>query len=395
MARPAPYSAMIYHNNCQVIRRTEDMMPNVMHVVRVIKGMVGTPSRRGFMGYELPIKLVVLPEAFCTGWPDSFLDMGREQLEEVFNTTVPGPETEKLAEAARHSGVYIMGSLQAKDPAFMKDKFFNIAFIIDPDGNLVYKRHKTSMFFRESLTCPTDVWDRYVELYGNDPKALMDALYPVARTEIGNLAVTICGEGDKPEVFRALAMNGAEVVARISYIPNLYESFELQNRANAHFNNIYVLAPNQPVLLRPETSKPMVSEQVGHIVDYRGTVIAKTQYTGPGETVATAIIDVEQLRHYRVESLWQNWLAQLRVEQYALPYEYALSRGGLYPKNLGMVTDVVRFDLHDEVLRYCVNRAVELGMWTPPEGWVQFKIGREATALVEAAASSSGKRAHG
>jgi predicted amidohydrolase len=311
------------------------------------------------------------------------------ELKEVFDTTVPGPETDMLGEAAKAAGAYIMASMEARDPGLMEDRFFNIGFIVSPEGKVIYKRHKSSMFFRESLTCPSDIWSQCVEKFGGDAKGLLDALFPVARTEIGNLAVTICGEGDKPEPFRALAMNGAEVISRISYIPNLYEQFELQNRANAHFNNCYILAPNQPVLLRSASRRPVLSEQVGHIIDYRGTVIAKTQYTSPGETVATAIIDIEQLRHYRVQSMWQNWVGQLRMEEYILPYQYALDIGGLYPKNLGMHCPVVTWERHDDVLRYCINRAVELGIYTPPDGWKVYEISKDTEELLEKARGKS------
>lgn len=380
MAKIDPYSVVLYHSVCHIIEKTEDMKRNIEHVVKRLKAMVGSPDFPGWMaGGEVPVKLIVLPEAFCTGWPDDFLQMEHvEACEKVYNTTIPGPETDMLGEAAQYTGAYIMGIMQARDPELMEDRFFNTGFIINPEGKVIYKRHKSSFFFREQAISPTDIWDRYVEKYGNDPKALMDAIFPVVKTDIGNLAVTICGEGDKPEVFRALAMNGAEVVARNSY--PFYERFELQNRAHAHFNNMYVIGTNGLVLYLPGDPDPLPGfETVGHVIDYMGMVIARNQYPAPGETVTHATINIEELRYARFHSLWQNWLAQLRIEEYILPYQYALNMGGLYPKNLAMEEPPVKSRLHDDILRWCINRAAEMGIWTPPDGWKPFKIPKEIT----------------
>lgn len=379
MARINPYSAFIWHNACTRIQKTEDMKENIQYVVEQLKSIVGTSDKPEECGGELPVKLIALPEAFCTAWPDVYDDMDPMKVyNEVYATTIPGPETDMLGEAAKATGAYIMACMQARDPELMEERVFNISFIINPEGKVICKRHKSSIFFRERVTCPSDIWDRYIEKYGDDSKALMDAIYPVAKTEIGNLATTICGEADKPEVFRALAMNGAEVIYRAAWVRGFYDQFELQDRAHAYFNNCYLICPNCPVTYAPGGTRPLSGgDQTGHIIDYRGNVIAKTQYTAWPEVMAYATIDVEQLRYHRFHSLWQNTLAHLRMEEYILPYQYALDMGGLYPKNLAMDEPPMTQRPHDDVIRYCINRAVELGIWTPPDGWEPFKIPQE------------------
>lgn len=378
MARIDPYTVLLFHNVCHITEKTEDMKRNIEHVVEWLKSMVGTPGFAGRSGYaaEIPIKLIALPESFCQGWPDMFFNIEHvEACNRVFNTTIPGPETDMLGELAEYTGAYIMGTMQARDPELMEDRYFNTGFIINPEGKVIYKRHKTSFIRRERSTSPTDIWDRYIEKYGDDPKALMDAIYPVAKTEIGNLAVTICGEGDKPEVFRALGMNGAEIVARLSY--PFYDRFELQNRAHAHFNNMYIIGANGGVMFLPGRETPLPGfDTIGHVIDYRGRIIAKN-YPTTGEAVAIATINIEELRYTRFHELWQNWLPQLRMEEYILPYQYALDVGGFYPKNLAMDEPPMPGRPHDDILRWCVNRAAELGMWTPPDGWEPFKIPKE------------------
>ena len=50
--------------------------------------------------------------------------------------------------------------------------------------------------------------DEFVARYG------WDAVWPVARTDIGNIAVYICSEGFQSETARSFAFKGAEILAR-------------------------------------------------------------------------------------------------------------------------------------------------------------------------------------
>ena len=70
----------------------------------------------------------------------------------------------------------------------------------------------------------------------------------------------MANEGSYPENARALAMNGAEVVYRPSYPHPATgnEFFEIQSRARALDNNLYVVAPNTGTyFLRPESEWPV------------------------------------------------------------------------------------------------------------------------------------------
>lgn len=79
-----------------------------------------------------------------------------------------------------------------------------------------------------------------------------------------------------------------------------------------------------------------------------------------------------------------------------MPYQYALDVEGLYPKNIGMDTRVVTWECRDELLRYCVNKAVELGIYTPPHGWEPFRISQKIQRILEKAKARSkpGTRKH-
>ena len=102
--------------------------------------------------------------------------------------------------------------------------------------------------------CPHDVYDWWVETYGRN----LDAFWPVADTEIGRLGIMMANEGSYPENARALAMNGAEVVyrallSRTRHVGN--ELFEIQNRARALDNNMYLVAPQHGDVL-PARGRP-------------------------------------------------------------------------------------------------------------------------------------------
>src|SRR5205814_6585821 len=104
---------------------------------------------------------------------------------------------------------------KAKHPD-LKDRFFNVGFVIDPRGRVVLKHYKVSPLFPvEHSVCPHDVYDWWVGKYGRT----LDAFWPVVDTEIGRLGIMMANEVSYPENARALALNGAEVVYRATYPP--------------------------------------------------------------------------------------------------------------------------------------------------------------------------------
>ena len=156
-----------------------------------------------------PVKLVVLPEMAIQGMIAN--TPGNREKERHFAVTIPGPETDELAKKAVELNTYIAAELyMVKDEDF-PDRHFNVAFIIDPQGDIIYKRYKaTSDAYEGGMLGnmnPHDVWDEWIEKKGNGNA--MDAIFPVAKTEIGNIGYAICHAGVYPEVPRGLAMNGA------------------------------------------------------------------------------------------------------------------------------------------------------------------------------------------
>jgi beta-ureidopropionase len=237
-----------------------------------------------------------------------------------------------------------------------------VGFILDPRGRVVLKHYKVSPLFPvEHSVCPHDVYDWWIAKYGRT----LEAFWPVVDTEIGRLGIMMANEGSYPENARALALNGAEVVYRASYPHPATgnEMFEIQSRARALDNNLYIVAPNMGTYyLHPEESTPI--DTFGgrsFIINYKGAIVGRQEY-GAGSTYVGGVIDVEALRDHRARAQWDNWLKDLRTELYQLVYEKPI-----YPKNLYLKRAPMK---HAEYREKVIARQVRLmhdrGVWARP-----------------------------
>jgi hypothetical protein len=218
---------------------------------------------------------------------------------------------------------------------------------------------------RERSCVPHDVYDRWVELFGNG----IDAFYPVLRTpDIGNIGTICCSDGEYPEAVRALALNGAEVVYRPSEaVPMTQVGLEpggtwlLQNRAHAHFNSVYMVCPNiGPVYVHPHMEHPYdIAGGHSHIVDYQGTVLGHT--ASGANTFVAGMIDIEALRHFRTMNLNSNWLKDLRTEVFRHMYDQPI-----HPKNLWLEREPLRHAAVDDIYRSNIANLLSRGTFTAP-----------------------------
>ena len=206
-------------------------------------------------------------------------------------------------------------------------KFFNVGFVLNPDGEVVLRHHKlVPLLPVEHSVTPHNVYDRWVELYG----ATLDAFYPVADTEIGRLGIMMANEGSYPG---ERARPGDE--RRGGRLPRLVpprasDAFAVQTRARALDNNFYVVAPNVGTYYLTADDDTPIDTFGGHsmIVDHLGRVVGEHAYSGGSSWVA-GTIDIHALRHFRANARWGNWMKDLTTEQYRLIYEQPI-----YPKNL-------------------------------------------------------------
>jgi predicted amidohydrolase len=314
---------------------------------------------------NMPVKIIALAEGALTGFTDEIFDLPHITAARELFIDIPGEETEWLGRLARLYRTYIIVQCKARWPEVMKERFFNTLFIIGPDGEVVHKAAKNHIWCRERSCVPHDVYDRWVELFGDG----IEAFYPVYRSpDIGNIGTICCSDGEYPEAVRALAFNGAEVVYRPSEANPMTSSsypgggtWMIQNRGHAEFNTVYMLCPNcGPVYLSASSRHPVdIAGGNSHIVDYRGQIMAYSASTT--NTMVAAIIDIEALRQFRLMNLNSNWLKDLRTELFKRMYEQPI-----HPKNLWMKEDPKSHAEVDEIYRANIERLVERGAWTKP-----------------------------
>jgi predicted amidohydrolase len=173
-------------------------------------------------------------------------------------------------------------------------------------------RRLNSMF----APTPHDVWTRYLDRYG------LDGVFPVARTEIGNLAAIASEEILYPEIARAHALRGAEVfVHSSSEIGSPMETQKaIARRARAFENLAYVVSANTAGI--EGTSFPLASADGNStVIDFKGMVLSESN---SGETfTAFADIDLNALRAQRRKPGMTNYLARQRTELFAPIYAAA------------------------------------------------------------------------
>jgi predicted amidohydrolase len=173
---------------------------------------------------ESGASLLVLPEAVTTGFTPG---MPPEALWDLIDV-IPGRTTEVIQRAARNLGAWVVFPTYERGPE--RGIVYNSAALISPQGEVVGVYRKTHLF-------PTE--RRSAGGWSTPGRAA-----PVFPTPLGVVGLTICYDGDFPELYRVLAIQGAEVVARPSALLRSYEIWEVTNKARAYDNHLYIVACN-------------------------------------------------------------------------------------------------------------------------------------------------------
>ncbi len=317
------YKALALQVTCYAINQSRDRLEARSRIQQAIERLgQQIAASLAFIGPDC--RLVVLPEYFLTGFPlgESLSDWAEKACLEM-----TGSEYEALGNIAQKHRIFLAGNAYEVDPHF-PGLYFQTCFILDPSGTVILRYRRLNSLFAPT---PHDVWDRYLEQYG------LDGVFPVARTEIGNLAAVASDEILFPEVARCLAMRGAEVL--------LHPTSEIYGQARspkeaakisrAVENMMYVISANTAGIA--ESPIPSGSVDGGSkVVDYRGLVLAET---GAGESMAAfAEVDLAALRRYRRQPGLGNLLARQRFDAYVESYQQAV----FYPRNTMIEGEIER-----------------------------------------------------
>lgn len=222
---------------------------------------------------------------------------------------LPGPESEVIAERARHYGCYIAFGCYARDKDW-PDHVINMSVIVGPDGNIVSKQWKArnilGSFGGIGLIGTTvyDVLERYVEMYG------WDATLPIARTDIGNIAMTAVGM--EPMLYQALALKGAEIMI-LTVTGGSNAETAIQSARMTRTYTIGVcnsVSPDNPGFVESAGAR----DEGSVIVDPRGVPLAKT--TSHHEDIVTARVPIGDFRRTRTPAEFPMALLLPVFQQY-------------------------------------------------------------------------------
>lgn len=175
---------------------------------------------------------------------------------------VPGPFTEAFASVARRHGVWVLAGSLAETSAD-SDRPYNTSVLIAPDGSIAATYRKVHLFDVAVDAGPVDWESARVTAGGAPVCADIDGV---------RVGLTVCYDLRFPELYRTLALAGAEVLT----VPANFtertgrDHWEVLLRARAIENGAYVLAPTQ---IGGPPGSPAYGRSM--IVDPWGTVIAQ------------------------------------------------------------------------------------------------------------------------
>ena len=289
----------------------ERMRENLKLTARAVAG--GCAFSNQYAG-EVP-KLIVLPEYFLTGFP---MGSSIDEWRHLAALEQEGAEYEELCKIAARHEIFLAGNCYEIDPAF-PELFFQTCFLIDPAGNVILRYRRMI-----SLSAPTplDVWEAYLDLYGED------GVFPVADTPIGRIAAIASEEILYPEIARAHAVRGAEIFVHPTSEAgsNRATGKEIARRSRAVENVAYVVSANSAWL----ENIPIPSHSctgMSKIVDFEGHVLAEAA-SGGESMVAHASVDLAALRARRRMAGMTNMLARVPMQAFASTYAGRVMNSG-------------------------------------------------------------------
>lgn len=298
------------------------------------------------------VRLIVMPEySLNARWEKLSVQQWID-----LSTTIPGPYTEMISAKAQQRNVHIAANMMEVHPDF-PGRFFNTSFLVGPNGDILIKHWKNNNnAWVFPYTTPADIYSEFVDKFGRE------ALFPVARTDIGNIGLITCGELGFPENARCTMMNGAEVLCHLTSEPTNMSHGDVRNwealrTARAYENKCFLAMANIGIY-EGATRGSHGSHGDSAVHNFDGTILNRV--TGPGETTIKGPIDLEALRRVRGKPFHP---VTLRAEMYAK--EYATYVG--WPNDGFADRPIESIEETRAVFRGLVKRRRELGLDQPPE----------------------------
>ncbi|MFT0877672.1 carbon-nitrogen hydrolase family protein [Rhodopseudomonas sp. G2_2311] len=264
-------------------------------------------------------ELIVFPECMDTG----YLFDSPEHCRELAETLTEGPFVKALAALSRKHGVYIASGITEWDPA--KQKIFNTGIMFDRKGEVACHYHK-----------------QFLATHDQNWFAFGERGCPVVDTDLGKIGLLICFDGRIPEIFRAMTMQGAEVIVDMANFFAMDQA-DMWGPARSYENGVWLVAAT-----KAGYERSIYYPGGSMIVDPKGRVLSKVPYDTHGMSIATIDLDAAADKSIYTAN---DKIADRRPETYgimALPYEktpvYGVADRPLIPSK--SVTKVAAVQIH-------------------------------------------------
>jgi predicted amidohydrolase len=287
------------------------------HNIALATGFVEDAVRQG-------AELVVFPECMDTG----YLFDSPEHCRALAETIPDGPFVSALSRLAQKHGIYVASGVTEWDPA--KKKIFNTGVMFGRKGEVACHYHK-----------------QFLATHDQNWFAFGERGCPVVDTDLGRIGLLICFDGRIPEIFRAMAMQGAEVIVDMANFFAMDQA-DMWGPARSYENGVWLVAAT-----KAGYERSIYYPGGSMIVDPKGRVISKVPYDTHGMAVAT--IDPVEASEKSIYAT-NDKIVDRRPETYgimAVPYEktpvFGIAEKPLIPAR--SVTKVAAVQTH--VTREC------------------------------------------
>ncbi len=163
--------------------------------------------------------LIVFPETVSTGFNTG---LSAKELNGLVDK-IPGETTDDIAKTAKENKVHIVWTTYERAD---NGKVYNSAVLINNMGEIAGVYRKTHPFpLEKKWTVPGEK----VEVYN---------------TDIGNIGIMICYDGDFPELARIMGIKKSEIIVRPSAFLRSFDTWKLTNTARAYDSQSYLVAVN-------------------------------------------------------------------------------------------------------------------------------------------------------
>ena len=246
------------------------------------------------------VELIAYPEMALTTY---FPKRVRPDFDHFFETEVPPKSLEPLLRRAAQARVAVHAGFCEK----ANGRYFNTALLTDRDGRLCGT-------FRKIHLPGTKIPDGFAQVHEPYYFAHGDTGYKVFDCAGARVGIAICQDRRYPESYRALALQGAEIILIGYNTPLSALALDLNDlcmRSGAYANACFVVG-----IAKAGVEDGLELIGGSSVISPQGQIIARASTTG--DELISALIDLDQMTPVRKR--W-NFLGRRQPQHYGLLLE--------------------------------------------------------------------------